>query len=181
VVDHLARGMRYIADNKAYRAFLERDPQKALSIVTSKAGPMQARVIALNEGLLEEEIAQGNLRLPVDAHTMAYALVRIARPEATRPGLADPNPRVRQAALDRRVRLGPITGRVQAIEKRHEFRLVGWAGDDGCERDFGKALCCEAERGGARAPRRAAAQGQERGAPAVEGADIVEGGCLWRR
>jgi AcrR family transcriptional regulator len=78
VVDQLARGMRYIANNKAYRAFLERDPQKALSIVTSKAGPMQARVIALNEGLLEEEIAAGNLRLPVDAHTMAYALVRIA-------------------------------------------------------------------------------------------------------
>lgn len=78
VVDHLARGMRYIASNKAYRAFLERDPQKALWIVTSKAGPVQARTIALNEGLLEEEIAAGNLRLPVDAHTMAYALVRIA-------------------------------------------------------------------------------------------------------
>lgn len=78
VVDHLARGMRYIESNKAYRAFLERDPQKALWIVTSKAGPVQARTIALNEGLLEEEIARGNLELPVDAHTMAYALVRIA-------------------------------------------------------------------------------------------------------
>ena len=78
VLDHLSRGMRYIASNKAYRAFLERDPQKALWIVTSKAGPVQARTIALNEGLLEEEIARGNLELPVDAHTMAYALVRIA-------------------------------------------------------------------------------------------------------
>jgi len=77
VVDQLTRGMRYIASNRAYRAFLERDPQKALWIVTSKAGPVQARVIALNEALLEEEIARGNLRLPVDAHTMAYALVRI--------------------------------------------------------------------------------------------------------
>ncbi len=70
--------MRYIASNKAYRAFLERNPQKALWIVTSKTGPVQARVIALNEGMLEEEIARGELRLPVDAHTMAYALVRIA-------------------------------------------------------------------------------------------------------
>jgi AcrR family transcriptional regulator len=77
VVDHLARGMRYIASNRAYRAFLERDPQKALWIVTSQAGPVQARVIALNEALLEEEVAKRNLRLPVDAHTMAYALVRI--------------------------------------------------------------------------------------------------------
>jgi len=77
IVDHLARGMRYIANNKAYRAFLERNPQKALWIVTSKAGPVQARVIALNEALLAEEIERGNLRIPVDAHTMAYALVRI--------------------------------------------------------------------------------------------------------
>ena len=51
VVDHLARGMRYIASNRAYRAFLERDPEKALWIVTSKAGPVQARVIALNEAI----------------------------------------------------------------------------------------------------------------------------------
>jgi len=77
VVDQLTRGMRYIASNKAYRAFLERNPQKALWIVTSKAGPVQARVIALNEAMLAEEIERGNLRLPVDAHTMAYALVRI--------------------------------------------------------------------------------------------------------
>jgi AcrR family transcriptional regulator len=77
VVDHLSRGMRYIATNKAYRAFLERNPQKALWIVTSQAGPVQGRVIALNEGLLREEIERGNLTLPVDAHTMAYALVRI--------------------------------------------------------------------------------------------------------
>jgi AcrR family transcriptional regulator len=78
IVDQLTRGMRYIASNKAYQAFLGRNPQKALWIVTSKAGPVQARVIALNEGMLEEEIARGELHLPVDAHTMAYALVRIA-------------------------------------------------------------------------------------------------------
>jgi AcrR family transcriptional regulator len=78
IVDHLSRGMRYIASNKAYREFLERDPHRALWLVTSKAGPVQARTVALNEALLEEEIARGNLRLPVDAHTMAFALVRIA-------------------------------------------------------------------------------------------------------
>ena len=78
VIDQLTRGMRYIAGNKAYRAFLERNPQKALWIVTSKAGPVQARTIALNESLLREEVERGGLRLPVDAHTMAYALVRVA-------------------------------------------------------------------------------------------------------
>ncbi|TMA31475.1 MAG: TetR/AcrR family transcriptional regulator [Deltaproteobacteria bacterium] len=78
VVDSIARGMRYIAASTPYRAFLERDPQKALRIVASKEAPVQAHTIALNQQLLEEEIERGTLDLPVDAHTMAYALVRIA-------------------------------------------------------------------------------------------------------
>jgi AcrR family transcriptional regulator len=77
VIDVLTRGMRYIAASAPYRAFLERDPQKALRIVASKEGPVQARTIARNQELLEEEIRRGALELPVDAHTMAYALVRL--------------------------------------------------------------------------------------------------------
>jgi len=77
VIDVTARGMRYIATSAPYRAFLERDPQRALRIVASKEGPVQARTIALNQELLEEEIRQGALHFPVDAHTVAYALVRI--------------------------------------------------------------------------------------------------------
>ena len=76
VVDVIVRGMRYVADSEAYRAFLERDPQKALRIVASKEGPVQQRTIALHEDLLAEEARKGALRLPVDARTMAYALVR---------------------------------------------------------------------------------------------------------
>jgi Tetracyclin repressor-like, C-terminal domain len=77
VVDVMARGMRYVATSEAYRAFVERDPQKALRIVASKDGPVQQRTIALHEELLAEEVRRGALTLPVDAHTMAYALVRI--------------------------------------------------------------------------------------------------------
>ena len=77
VIDVTTRGMHYIATSAPYRAFLERDPQRALRIVASKEGPVQARTIALNQSLLEEEIGRGALELPVDAHTMAYALVRI--------------------------------------------------------------------------------------------------------
>ena len=77
VIDATTRGMRYIAASAPYRAFLERDPQKALRIVASKEGPVQARTIARNQELLEEEIRLGALVLPVDAHTMAYALVRL--------------------------------------------------------------------------------------------------------
>lgn len=78
VVDAMARGMRYIATSAAYRAFVQRDPEKALRIVASKKFPVQQRTIALHEALLEEEVRRGALRLPVDTHTMAYALVRIA-------------------------------------------------------------------------------------------------------
>jgi AcrR family transcriptional regulator len=77
IIDATARGLRYIATSEPYRAFISRDPQKALRIVASKEAPVQSRTIALNQGLIEEEMRSGALRIPVDAHTMAYALVRI--------------------------------------------------------------------------------------------------------
>jgi AcrR family transcriptional regulator len=77
IIDATARGLRYIATSAPYRAFISRDPQKALRIVASKEAPVQSRTIALNQGLIEEEVRSGALQIPVDAHTMAYALVRI--------------------------------------------------------------------------------------------------------
>ena len=77
IVDATARGLRYIATSVPYQAFIRRDPERALRIVASKAAPVQSRTIALNQRLIEEEMRTGALRLPVDAHTMAYALVRI--------------------------------------------------------------------------------------------------------
>jgi AcrR family transcriptional regulator len=76
VLDAIARGMRYVSAFKPLREFLERDPQRGLRIIASKDGPVQQRTIALHQALLEEEMRKGNLRLPVDARTMAYALVR---------------------------------------------------------------------------------------------------------
>jgi AcrR family transcriptional regulator len=76
IIDAMARGMRYIVSSEPYRSFVERDPQTALRIVASKEGPSQGRMIALHQQLLEEEVARGELDLSVDAHTMAYALVR---------------------------------------------------------------------------------------------------------
>lgn len=77
IIDATARGLHYIATSAPYQTFIKRDPEKALRIVASKEAPVQSRTIALNQGLIEEEMASGALRLPVDAHTMAYALVRI--------------------------------------------------------------------------------------------------------
>jgi AcrR family transcriptional regulator len=77
VVDAMSRGMRLIASGRGYRHYLARDPERALRIVASKDGPVQGQTIALVQGLLEEEASAGRLKLPVDPHTMAYALVRI--------------------------------------------------------------------------------------------------------
>jgi hypothetical protein len=78
IVDAMERGMRYIVTSRTYRQFLERDPNKALRLAASKEGPAQRRVVELHQALLDEEIARGSLTLPVDSHTMAYALVRTA-------------------------------------------------------------------------------------------------------
>lgn len=78
IVDAMRRGMQDIVTSKPYRRYLERDPHAGLRIAASKEGPSQARMIALHQRLLDEEIAAGNLELSVDTHTMAYALVRTA-------------------------------------------------------------------------------------------------------
>ena len=77
IVDATARGLRYIAGSRPYQTFIRRDPERALRIVASKEAPVQSRTIALNQQLIEEEMRSGALSLPVDAHTMAYALVRL--------------------------------------------------------------------------------------------------------
>lgn len=78
VLTVLERFLRYLADSEPYRAFLERDPQQALRIVTTSATHVQRTVISLIQALLEDEAHAGDLALPVDAHTLAYAIVRMS-------------------------------------------------------------------------------------------------------
>src|SRR5262249_15121745 len=60
---------------------------------------------------------------------------------------------------------------------------TGEGGNHGCEGDFGKEVCCEAERGGRRTAWNVDSERKEPGAPGAEGADLVEGRCLgsWQR
>jgi len=71
------RGMRYIATFKPLRQFLNENPEKALRLIASKDGPVQKFTIQLHQDLIEEEVRRGALQLPVDAHTMAYAMTRL--------------------------------------------------------------------------------------------------------
>jgi AcrR family transcriptional regulator len=78
IVDMLRRGMRYISSGP-YRAWITReDPERALRLVATKHGPVQAVTMRLWEELLTEEVAKGNVRLHTDPHTTAYAIVRIS-------------------------------------------------------------------------------------------------------
>ena len=77
IVDVNARGMRYIAASRPYQQFLTRDPEIALRIVATKEGPVQATTVRLQQALIEHEARRGNIRLRVDAHTLAYAVVRL--------------------------------------------------------------------------------------------------------
>src|SRR6516225_1055739 len=60
---------------------------------------------------------------------------------------------------------------------------TGEGGNHGCEGDFGKEVCCEAERRGTRTAWNVDSERKEPGAPGAEGADLVEGRCLgsWQR
>jgi AcrR family transcriptional regulator len=78
LIDANRRGLRYIASGP-YREWLSReDPETALRIVASRFGHAQRTSIRLWEELLTEEVSCGRLELPVDPHTMAYAIVRIS-------------------------------------------------------------------------------------------------------
>jgi AcrR family transcriptional regulator len=78
LIDIHRRGTRYMATSKPYRAWIEStDPQTVLRIVASKEFPVQATTIRLWEEILEAEVKKGTLKLPIDAHTMAYATVRV--------------------------------------------------------------------------------------------------------
>jgi AcrR family transcriptional regulator len=77
LADIFARGVRAMA-SAPYRTWLHRqDPETALRIVASARGVIQGHTIRRWEELLTEEARTGNLRLPIDVHTMAYAIVRI--------------------------------------------------------------------------------------------------------
>lgn len=71
------RFLRFVSEQPAFRSFLEHEPEVALRVLTSKHGPVQAGMTSATEALLNEEARRGNLRLLEDAHTLAYAIVRL--------------------------------------------------------------------------------------------------------
>lgn len=78
LVDLHRRGTRAIATSKPYRTWIAReDPERVLRIVASKHHPAQATTIRCWEETLIDAASRGEITLPLDAHTLAYAIVRL--------------------------------------------------------------------------------------------------------
>jgi AcrR family transcriptional regulator len=60
-----------------FQDFLRREPERALRILTTRAGTVQSRLAAAIEQLLTDEIDQGRLQPSLPPRDMAYLIVRI--------------------------------------------------------------------------------------------------------
>lgn len=59
------------------RGFVEREPEMALRVLTTKRSPYQGRVVETIRGMLEEEVEAGRVTPPMDLDDLAYVLVRL--------------------------------------------------------------------------------------------------------
>jgi AcrR family transcriptional regulator len=59
------------------RRFIERDPEFALRVLTSKRTPFQQRLIDAQREMIEEQMRTAGYRPPLEPATLAYVLVRI--------------------------------------------------------------------------------------------------------
>lgn len=77
VADTIQRFLQIIRDFVPVQRFLAADPEYALRVLTSKRSVLQERVIAAFRDLLREQAQTGDLILPRDLDSLAYALVRL--------------------------------------------------------------------------------------------------------
>jgi AcrR family transcriptional regulator len=78
VIDVYTRFGELIVETPPVLRFVRSEPETALRVMTTKHSPNQARVVGFFRETLEEAAATRGLRLRLDAHTLAYVLVRVA-------------------------------------------------------------------------------------------------------
>jgi AcrR family transcriptional regulator len=72
------RALEQISVFEPMRAFLARDPEYALRVLTSKESTVQLNTVAAIRELLEDQVERGALDAPVDLEDLAYVITRIA-------------------------------------------------------------------------------------------------------
>jgi hypothetical protein len=73
----MARFMQAVQGEPGMRAFLEREPELALKLLTTNASPVQSRSVAAVEDLLADAEARGEIVPPMPIPDLAYVIVRI--------------------------------------------------------------------------------------------------------
>lgn len=68
---------RTLASSPSLRRFLEHERETGLRLLTSSAGPIQPRAVEITARLIEAEARAGAWTPPIDAGTLAYAIVRL--------------------------------------------------------------------------------------------------------
>ena len=61
-----------------FRAYLAREPEAALRLLTTRASAVQRRTVAAIEALLDEEVRAGALAPPLPLEDLSYVITRIS-------------------------------------------------------------------------------------------------------
>ncbi|WIX83913.1 QsdR family transcriptional regulator [Amycolatopsis carbonis] len=77
VADAIGSFVSTVNGSLAFRTFLQREPERALRLLTTKASVVQSRTIAQLTSLLTSEITAGRLTPPLRLPDVAYVLVRL--------------------------------------------------------------------------------------------------------
>jgi AcrR family transcriptional regulator len=94
----LTRFVRDLITADSFRAWIVREPSRALRILTGGSSPVHRRFVLLVERLLEEEIAAGRMTTPLPPHDLATVLVRVAESYAYADLIAGERPDADRAA-----------------------------------------------------------------------------------
>jgi AcrR family transcriptional regulator len=77
ITDGIGRFAAMVDQADYLREFVRREPERALRILTTRAGTLQARLVGAVDTLLNDEVTRGNLRSPLPLRDLAYLIVRI--------------------------------------------------------------------------------------------------------
>jgi AcrR family transcriptional regulator len=77
VADAIGAFVSLVNGSVAFHAFLQREPERALRLLTTKASVVQSRTITQLTTLLSSEITAGRLTTPLPTPDLAYILVRL--------------------------------------------------------------------------------------------------------
>lgn len=74
----LSRFAALAIESPFFMQFVQREPERALRLLTTKASWFQGRLMGVVEALLQEEVDAGALRPPLAMHDLAYVVTRIS-------------------------------------------------------------------------------------------------------